>query len=47
MYPATQPSNAVVDPCNFVLTTHIILEHSDCVLLSLSDVLYMSLELRH
>ena len=47
MYPATQPSTALVDSYNFVVPIYTILEQSDCVLLSLSDVLDMSLELRH
>ena len=40
IYPAPQGATAVVEPYNAVLTTHTILEHSDCVFMMDNEAIY-------
>ena len=49
IYPATQVSTAVVKPYNSILTTHTILEHSDCAFVvdneAIYDICYRNLDI--
>ncbi|KAB1267408.1 Tubulin alpha-1C chain [Camelus dromedarius] len=51
IYPAPQVSTAVVEPYNSILTTHTILEHSDCAFMvdneAIYDICHRNLDIEH